>query len=87
MVVLIATTMLVFDLALKQALIIVFLINSLRLFLLGVIKLDVAKLPQSLEDVLLAVLHLDRVDDLLYLAENVVVLHSQTGYDLLPPEK
>lgn len=46
-----------------------------------------AELLESLEDVLLAVFHLDRVDDLLNLAENVVVLHLQTSHDLLPPEK
>ena len=79
--------LLFFELALKQTLVIVSFIGSFCPFVLGFIELDVAKLLQGLEDVLFAVLHLDRVDNLLYLTEDVVVLRLDPRDYLLPPEQ
>ena len=79
--------LLFFELALEQTLVIVSFIDSFCLFVLGFIELDVAKLLQGLENVLFAVFHLDRVDDLLNLTEDVVVLCLDPSDYLLPPEK
>lgn len=59
----------------------------LDLFLSMRFHLDLTELLQRLEDIVLIVLHLDRIYDLFNFSENVVVLGLDPRHDLLPSEE
>lgn len=76
-----------FCLIFKQTLIVVFSTLLLDLFLSMRFHLDLTELLQRLEDIVLTVLHLDRIYDLLNFSEDVVVLGLDPRHDLLPSKQ
>jgi hypothetical protein len=76
----------VLDFAFKETLVILFSSRMLYFLLSLILDLNFAKLFKGFKDVILIVFHLDRVYDLLYLREDVVVLCLDPCNYFLSPE-
>lgn len=58
----------------------------LGLFLRATFRFDFTELLESLEDIILIILHLDRIYDLLYFSKDVIVLCLDACHYFLPSE-